>query len=321
MKNRNCHHIVFCADDTYSQYIAVAIKSIAENHQSRFVIVHFLTDYISDTNIRRIREVVDEYEHVEFEIHHVDDSPLRTLKVSAGWPIQAWYRLLIPEILDNSIKKVLYLDVDTLVVSDLGELFAANLEGVSVAGTVEASVFDKSYYKRIGIEYDEKYLCAGVLLMNLEFWREHNLTQKMIDWAKTHKTKMADQDTINYVCRDSKKVLPMRYGVVQFYFSIEDFYREPYLSELADCLERPAIIHYASCVPWYRDVSRHVFYDRWIKYNSMLRHPVRRRYKSKGWLKLKLIVWNLIHSFEKRQYMTAESVRVKIDNIKNGRAL
>ena len=25
MKNRNCHHIVFCADDTYSQYIAVAI--------------------------------------------------------------------------------------------------------------------------------------------------------------------------------------------------------------------------------------------------------------------------------------------------------
>lgn len=225
MNNSNCHHIVFCADDAYSQYIAVAVKGIAENHRSSSVAVHFLTDHISDANIRRIREVVDEYEHIEFEIHHVDDSPLRTLKVSAGWPIQAWYRLLIPEILDDSIKTVLYLDVDTLVVGDLGGLFASNLDGVSVAGTVEASVFDKSYYERIGIDYDEKYLCAGVLLMNLEFWREHNLTQKMICRAKTHKTKMADQDAINYVCCDSKKILPMRYGVVQFYFSIEDALR------------------------------------------------------------------------------------------------
>lgn len=321
MKNKNCRHIAFCADNIYSQYIAVAIKSIAENHQSSFVNVHFLTDYISEANVRKIREVVDEYEQIEFEVHHVDDSLLRTLKVSAGWPIQAWYRLLIPEILDKSIKTVLYLDVDTLVVSDLGELFAANLDGVSVAGTVEASVFDKSYYERIEIEYDEAYLCAGVLLMNLEFWRNHNLTQKMIDRAKTHKTKMVDQDAINYVCCDSKKILPMRYGVVQFYFSIDEFYREPYLSELSECLERPAIIHYASCVPWYKDVSRHVFYDRWIKYNDMLRHPVRRRYKSKGLLRLKLIIWNLLHPFERREYMTTDAVRVKISNIKKGLSL
>ena len=320
--HRDCNHIAFCADDTYSQYMAVVIKSIAENNQNSFVTIHCLTNYVSDTNIKRITDVVDEYEHVEFEIHRIDDSPLRTLKVTAGWPIQVWYRLLIPEILDNSIKTVLFLDVDTLVTADLGELFATNLEGVSVAGTVEASVFDKSYYERIGVEYDEKYICAGVMLMNLEFWRENNLTQKMIDWAKTHKTKMLDQDAINHVCFDSKKILPMRYGVVQFYFSIDDFYREPYLSELSECLEHPAIIHYAYCAPWYKDVPKHIMYDRWQKYNRMLRHPVRRVYKSKGFLKLKLIIWNLLHAFAKRdESMTTDGIRAKINDIKNGSGL
>lgn len=298
-------HIVFCVDDSYARYLPVVVKSIICNNPSHSTVIHVLSDFLSAKSVRLLHEAAGDAANISLEIHIVDDTPLRSLRTSDKWPIQAWYRLLIPEVLGADVRRALYLDTDTLVVGDLGELFAADLEGVSIAAVVEASVFDRANYERIGMEYDERYVCSGLLLMNLDYWREHRLTQKIIEWAALRRTHMVDQDAINYVCRDSKKILPMRYGVVQFFFDSKEFYREPYLSELENCLEHPVIIHYAFCYPWQRDAAPHIMHGEWVKYNRMLRHPVRSKYKGRGWPLIKTALKNILFPADDRAAVAA----------------
>ena len=315
-------HIAFCVNDGYVPYITVTIKSIAENNRNADIVIHILTDTFSVRTRKRLEAVVGEYDNISLQIHEVDDTPLRGLK-TGSYTIYTWYRILLPHILPDDTDRVLYLDADTLVLDGLEALFATDMSDSSVASVVEDRTFDDYHYDRLGYSRDKHYVCCGVLLMNLDYWRKHGLTEKIVSWAQEHNDELVypDQDAINYICSDTKILLPLRYGIVQWFFTNDKFYDRPWLPQLEECVENPAIVHYAYCVPWYKDVSRHLYFDLWIKYNGMLRHPVRRRYKSKGWLKLKLIVWNLVHSFEKRQYMTAESVRAKIDDIKKNRVL
>lgn len=88
--------------------------------------IHILTDYISTKNIQRLNEIVNDYERLSLYIHKVDDTPLRGLRTNS-WTIYTWYRLLLPNTLPVGIKRILYLDADTLVTADLSELFEIDM--------------------------------------------------------------------------------------------------------------------------------------------------------------------------------------------------
>lgn len=310
---KNKAHIAFCVNNTYAQYIAVTIKSIAENFLYNRVCIHVLTDYISTKNIQRLNEVINDYDQLSLHIHEVDDFPLRGLKTN-GWTIYTWYRLLLSDILSIEIKRVLYLDADTLVTADLTELFNMDMVNKSIASVVEDNTFNQKYYDRLGYNSYKQYICAGVVLINLEYWREHHLAEKMIDWARMNenKLKLPDQDVINYICQDTKILLPLRFGVVQWFFHIDKFYEPPYLQELEDCLRNPAIIHYGFCPPWVMDSPKHLMQKEWERYNKMLRHPVKSKYKANGWMLIKSILWDVLHLSKGRYPLTIKDACAKI---------
>lgn len=48
------------------------------------------------------------------------------------WPVSAWGRVFIPELLKEERGNILYLDIDVLVCRDLTELFRTNMDGKAV---------------------------------------------------------------------------------------------------------------------------------------------------------------------------------------------
>ena len=58
-------------------------------------------------------------------IYSVDESKLEGVVFRKNRPLTkaAYYRVLLPEVLDVSIEKVLYLDCDIVVVGEVKELF------------------------------------------------------------------------------------------------------------------------------------------------------------------------------------------------------
>ena len=282
-------HVAFCVNDGYAEYIMVAIKGLLENNSDP-IVIHVLSDYISERNAGRLKDLVGSYPFAELDILIVDDSKLRGLK--ATWTIYTWYRVLLPELLDEDIHRVLYLDADVLVAGNIGELFRLDMTGKAIAGTIDFQSKDIATYQRCGYEPEKEYVCAGVMLMNLDYWREYDIANQVVRWGRDNNDRIQfpDQDSINYICRDAKILLPLKYDIVDGFF-YDGFYYQNYPGELRECIESPVIIHYAGQAPWVVEQSNHLLQDEWDKYNEELERPVRKRYQSKGLLKIKVMLY------------------------------
>lgn len=306
-------HFALCVNDGYVPYICVTIKSIVENHKNENVSIHVLSDHISPKKESLLKEAVAGHRNISLNIHIVDDTILKGLKNT--WSIYTWYRVLLPKVLPKDVHRVLYLDADTLVTSNLSELFNIDMTDKAIAGAIDILSFMPQTFERCMYEQEKGYVCAGVMLMNLDYWRLHDLTDKVISWGRENDARIQfpDQDTINYLCRDNKIILPLRYGIIGAYFEKEVFFKNPYLKQVKECLENPAIIHYAGQAPWKIELSYHPLQDEWEKYNNMLSHPAKKEYITKGWNFIKMKIWNMLHPNQIKSRINKKELLQKIE--------
>lgn len=105
------------------------------------------------------------------------------------WTYMTMARLELHRILPDE-SRVLYLDVDTIVMFDMSELFDADLGGNVIGGVKEP--------KRCLDPF--MYINAGVLLMDLEKLRA-GFGDEMVEIANRRKLRCPDQDAINLICQ------------------------------------------------------------------------------------------------------------------------
>lgn len=305
-------HFAFCVNDAYVPYIAVTIKSIRVHHPDEGLVFHILTDGVSEKNRARLQDEVADDPGVSCHIITVDRSKVCRLRKGKQHE-SVWYRVLLPEYLSDEVHRILFLDADTLVTGSLDALFELDLDGRSVAGCLDPLSFNADTFERL--EYDPalKYLCAGVLMINLDYWREHGLEERIIAFAtdQAERLRFWDQDAVNYVCRDTKLVLPLRYGVMSCFFWPAWVGRIGSKEELRECLLNPAIIHFAGNAPWKKELSRMLFHEDWQRYNKMLRRPVVRRYSLKGFKLLKLFAWNIVFPGKRKDRLITREKALK----------
>lgn len=247
-----------CFNDGYVPYAAVTIRSIADHMPQRDEThIHVVSDYVSEKHQRFLCRVAGSA-RVEFHFIPEDDATLEGVPVKE-WGIYTWFRLFLPRYLPE-VGRVLYLDCDVLVNDALDELFTMDMRGQSVAACLDTQAYDLRHYARLGYDAGLRYVCAGVLLMDLARWRSGSLPERMVAYARAHRDRIEwpDQDAINYVCREDKIILPPRYGVLVPFFRHAAFIRE-HLSQMDGLMEAPAIIHYAGYQPWlyFKDKSMH----------------------------------------------------------------
>ena len=315
-------NIAFCVNNDYVKYICVTIKSILENNSDAKICFHVLTDKILEKNKKLLYTTIASNEKISLKIYEIDDEPLQGLK-TLKWTKYAWYRILLPLYL-TKVSKVLYLDADTLVVDSLDDLFNIDLTKNSIAGVLDGSAGNPEIYKRCCYPDEKLYICSGVLLINLDFWRKNNLTEKIIKWSKLNYNSiiLPDQDSINHICQDSKLILPFRYGVLNDYFKREFFYQPLYLKDLRECIEKPIIIHYTD-KPWYINTEKHLLQSFWEYYNKRLNKPVYKfiyfrpffKTNAKGFYKVKTIIWRWLHPMGIKNKLTVNQVLNNISKL------
>ena len=260
-----------CFNDSYSSYAAVTIKSIADTLlKDDDAHVHVISDGISPRNRRTLSQV---FNNVHF--YQVDNDDVFKGVPTSVWSIYTWYRILIPDLL-NDIDKVLYLDCDVLVNKSLDELFLLDMQGVSVAGCLDLCAYNPGVFERLEYDMDKQYICAGVLMMNLKRWREKNLAKAILNYAEKNVARLSfpDQDAINYICQDDKIVLPSKYGVLPPFFINERFIKE-HKQEMEILILDPAIIHYAGYAPWSYPIDKSLHSALWWQaYKSLGLYPL-----------------------------------------------
>lgn len=98
--------------------------------------------------------------------------------------------------------KIVYLDIDTMCASDIGQLYDVDLGDAEYGAVLD----------HMGKFWINRHYCnAGVLLLNLARIRETKLFERAREYVYTHKMMMPDQTALHRLC--TKRVyLPRRFN-------------------------------------------------------------------------------------------------------------
>ena len=177
--------IFFSTDDNYLPYLDVAIASLIENaskdYQYRLIV---LNTGLSPDGVAKVKQ----NERPGFVIDFVDISKdvkkiNSRLKNVYHFSIVTYYRLFIASLFPQ-YDKIVYIDCDLVVLGDISELYCVDLGENILAAAPEQFVRSTNEFRRyaeiaLGVDPD-KYVNAGVLVINLKEFRNNQIEEKFI---------------------------------------------------------------------------------------------------------------------------------------------
>jgi lipopolysaccharide biosynthesis glycosyltransferase len=123
-----------------------------------------------------------------------------------------YHRLLLPQLLPEDVTRAIWLDCDLLVTTDLARLWETDLGGFHLLAVREpivplvSSRYGIRRWQELGLSRDHPYFNAGVMLVDIERWRNDEIGTLAGDYLRQARDVMFwDQEGLN-------AVLPGRWG-------------------------------------------------------------------------------------------------------------
>lgn len=212
-------NIVFASDNNYAQHAAVAMVSILMNTSMSQRIAFFLLDDNIAESVRKKMEATISPWGASLTFIKVDVTSFKDLFVSGQLSRTAYFRLEMAKWLPDTVTKAVYLDCDLLVRDDIVKLWNIDLQGKPLAAVPDYGIMASSKdwsrkQETLQIHPDDMYFNSGVLVIDIQQWREQKYGEQVETLAKTHDYQHHDQDALNYLFMRNWQVLPLRWNVI-----------------------------------------------------------------------------------------------------------
>jgi lipopolysaccharide biosynthesis glycosyltransferase len=132
------------------------------------------------------------------------------------WP--SWYtlppasgfRVLLGEALPTDVRRAIYLDTDVVLRASVTELAETDLGNAVVGATPDPSIswlgvsVDRPVWRKFGLPPDAPYFNAGILVVDVDCWREAGIGEAALGFLRAHSEHVARpvQDALNVVLAD-----------------------------------------------------------------------------------------------------------------------
>lgn len=249
--------VAFCIDEGYAQHLAVAMVSLFLHNEKDKPDIYIASPPLKPEILRRLTKVGDIFS-ANLVFKEIDEERFTNFREHLHLSRAAYFRIVLSELLPE-VDKIIYLDCDVVVEADLAPLWATDLNGFAAAGVDEGNPEQTS---RLDLS-DDIYINSGILVLNLAYWREHQLTKKCLDWISenTILNILMDQDAINVSLRYIKKPIDISWNL------------NPVPLETLDVLKkyRQRIIHFGGPVkPWHKcyDFSMQQIYRKYLSFTE-----------------------------------------------------
>lgn len=258
-KNNKIISIALATDERYIAPTLVAVRSIVLSSKDIFDYEIFILSekklgYFAE---KSLLSVANRCKNIEIVFITVGEK-LGTIKLSLEGPVKGvtsttYLRFLLPNVLPY-IQKIIYIDVDVVVLSDIAELFDVELGECCVGAIRDVAGLQNKIQRcaELSIPDMDYYVNAGVLLMDLDKFRRYNLSDKMLYVASQKTFPYNDQDIINSICYGSILCISYRYNVIIDYLKEPTNISREFNIDYRKETEKPMILHYAGRTkPWY----------------------------------------------------------------------
>ncbi|MDR0404999.1 MAG: glycosyltransferase family 8 protein [Oscillospiraceae bacterium] len=259
-------------DENYLYPTIVAITSVMENKNIdtnySFYIMH--SKNLDEESKKKLQSLQNKYD--KCQINTIDmGNEYENVYTDERISIPSYYRLALSDLLPK-LNKIIWLDGDTLTFYDLSEMFSIDMNGYYYKGFLDDSSNAMDEFEI----YNDHYICAGVMLVNLEELRRDKMVEKFNEFIKNNsKLIHHDQTVINVVCFKNIGILPAKYGVFNFlrtdkkiidYLNSLRYSLKYSFDEFKEAIKDPYILH---CIvkPWSsKHNDRIISGDIWMEY-------------------------------------------------------
>lgn len=248
--------VVLAANAAYSEQVLTTIKSIVcHNRFIKFYVINsdFPTEWF--VSMRKKLAKLD----CQIVNARVDGSHISQYKTNIHYSV--FLRYFTATFVEEY--QALYLDCDIVVTRDLSEIFAVDL-GSYPLGAV----------RDLGGEvyFGEQIFNSGVLLINVNYWRENDIAGQLIEMTDNLHDKVTqdDQSILNMLFENRWMELPFAYNCITLHTTFSDYEPEKGLY--------PPVIHYLTeRKPW-KEYTQSIYREVWWFYQGLdwsdMREPV-----------------------------------------------
>lgn len=225
--------VVIAVNNLYAPYAGVFIQSLLDyaSEENNYDIIIFQRE-ISQENQRLLKSLAAGYTNVSIRFY--DPSPLFALfsfnydEDTQFWPIEVFYKIIAPHIL-NYPGRIITVDVDTLLKTDIAQLVDEDLEGYSVGGVCDMVIngmylCDHTLYRNnirirdyfqnfYGSDDLKNYVNTGLLLFDCDKYVQKVDIETIFNTAQQGGYIYPEQDTLNVLLKGRIKVLDFAWNV------------------------------------------------------------------------------------------------------------
>ncbi len=240
--------IVCATDGNYLPHCVAMLQSLWDNNKDENLRVYLIYDNADSTVLGLAMEHLSAI-LPSISFLKASATPLRGFPVSGHATIATYFRLLLVELLPDSINRVVFIDADCTVTAPLQELWRMPLHGKALAAVPEhlMSCLDHGYVHG-------EYFNAGVMLVDLVKWRQSDLIQRGRLFASAHPDQLRhwDQDVLNHIFQNDWLPISDRWNACPHLFGLNHSYDlspENLNVNERDAIKSPAIVHFAGPGP------------------------------------------------------------------------
>ncbi|SMQ85716.1 Lipopolysaccharide biosynthesis protein, LPS:glycosyltransferase [Devosia lucknowensis] len=260
-------HVALCFDTNFWAPAYAVMRSICLSTSRRKELVfHLLHMPLTAEQRTDLEGIVGEFgsELAFYPLGEMDSFGdfVAGLPRSGRWPSVVYARLMLPDLLPQTVERVIYLDCDTLVRAPIEQLYAADLGGQPLGAVQEAlspfiplrrdmrenaDIFDGA----------EPYFNSGVLVIDLAQWRTLDMKAQIgaLEASRVLSRLYFDQDMLNLIFRERWQALSWRWNTIDAHQAHEAL--------------NPAILHFTQASkPWHltAGILHSTAYARWYRH-------------------------------------------------------
>lgn len=273
-------------DNNFVQYLRVTLQSLVTHFgNNNFYYIYILHSRLTSSNKSKILNIIHNKNNVKIEFIDISNEIKQyQLKSNLKHVSNAtFYRYLIPKVL-SQYDKILYLDTDTIINTDIQKLFNYNITNYYFGACYDLTTMQLLCSKLTPfIYYRDKlkirnpiyeYFNAGILLFNNKKLNKDKITERMFQLAVNNNLQYSGQDPMNIATYLNVKFLPIKWNLTNYHPTQNsiNYIPEEVQFEYKRDIKNPGIIHFSTeFKPWNMPESELSEY--WWKYANEVLSP------------------------------------------------
>ena len=244
-------NLLFSINRDFLPLLKTCIRSIRKNGGAERYDAYVLHSDLSGHDMAEL--IKESHGGVSWHFIHVQGSLFSDLPKSRRYPWEIYYRLAAPLMLPKDLDRILYLDVDTVVINPLGELYRMDFRGAHYLACTHVRRFLTRFNQaRLHIKKDVPYVNTGMLLMDLNALRRFLTPEKIYQAARKRSLWLPDQDILTVLDGEHIRLVdPLKYNlsdrILRFYNAAPGHEKR----DLNWIRENSVVIHYCGKKkPW-----------------------------------------------------------------------